>query len=110
MSAQFEPDPRNADKSAAAALTAARSPRDRWSSPPTLPAGGLPSPRRPSGGSFDISRCRVGVPGGGRRKIIPDGGAAGPGSLAGPSDKQIHGCRISRGYRRPVLAPRAGGL
>ena len=32
------------------------------------------------------------------------------GSLADPSDQQIHCCRITRGYRRPVLAPRAGGL
>jgi hypothetical protein len=35
--------------------------------------------------SFDIARCRVGVPRWqGRAKIIPDGGAAGAGSLAPP--------------------------
>jgi hypothetical protein len=39
---------------------------------------------------------------------IPD--PAGAGSLADPSDQQIHCCRITRGCRRPVLAPRAGGL
>lgn len=53
----------------------------------------------------------TGVPGRqGRAKIIPDGGAAGTGSLAVPSDQQIPCCRITGGCRRPVLAPRAGGL
>jgi hypothetical protein len=39
---------------------------------------------------------------------IPD--PAGAGSLAGPSDQQIHCGRVTRGSRRAVLAPRAGGL
>jgi len=40
--------------------------------------------------SFDIARCRVGVPRRrGRAKIIPDGGATGVGSLAATSDQQI---------------------
>ena len=46
----------------------------------------------------------------GRARIVPDGGAAGAGSLARPPDHQVHCCRITRGSRRPVLAPRAGGL
>ncbi len=46
----------------------------------------------------------------GRAKIIPDGGAAGTGSLAATSDQQILCCRVTGGCRRPVLAPRAGGL
>jgi len=47
--------------------------------------------------SFDISRRRPDVPQReGRAKIIPDGGAAGAGSLAATSDQQIHGCLITR--------------
>jgi hypothetical protein len=59
--------------------------------------------------SFDISRRRIGVPRReGRAKIIPGGGVAGAGSLAAaPSDQQIHCRLITRGYQRPVLAPRA---
>jgi hypothetical protein len=72
----------------------------------------LPAAWRPrasfSAESFHISRRRVGVPRReGRAKIIPHGGAAGAGSLAAPSDQQIHYRRITCGYRRPVLAPRA---
>jgi hypothetical protein len=39
--------------------------------------------------------------------IIPDGGVAGAGSLTAPSDQQVHCRRITRGYQRPALAPRA---
>jgi thioredoxin reductase len=42
----------------------------------------------------------------GRRKIIP----AGAGWLAASSDQQIRCGRVTGGCRRPVLAPRAGGL
>jgi hypothetical protein len=42
----------------------------------------------------------------GRAKIIP----AGAGSLARPPDQQIQCGRVTHGYSRPVLAPRAGGL
>jgi hypothetical protein len=58
--------------------------------------------------SFDISRRRIGSSRReGRAKLIPDGGVAGAGALAVPSDQQIHCRRIIRGYQRPVLAPRA---
>jgi hypothetical protein len=72
----------------------------------TLPAAWRPRAGR-SAESSDISRRRVGVPRReGRRKIIP----AGAGWLAGPSDQQIRCCRVTGGWRRPVLAWRAGGL
>jgi hypothetical protein len=90
---------------------AAKTPRDRWSSPPALPAGGLPSRAGRPAESFDIARCRVGVPRRrGRAKIIPDGGATGAGSLAAPSDQQILADGSLAGTGGPVLAPRAGGL
>jgi hypothetical protein len=43
----------------------------------------------------------------GRRKIIPAGAGWLAGWPFGPADPC---CRATRGYRRPVLAPRAGGL
>jgi hypothetical protein len=111
MSAQFESDLRNADKiSGCGSDGSTLTPISGHHHRAYQPAAWRPRAGR-SAKSFDISRRRVGVPRRvGRRKIIPDGGAAGAGSLAGPSDQQILCCRITRGYRRPVLAPRAGGL
>ena len=75
-----------------------------------LAAAWRPRASRPAESS-GICRRRVGVPRRqGRRKIIPDGGAAGVGLLAGPSDQQIGCGRVTGGWRRAVLAPRAGGL
>jgi hypothetical protein len=80
-------------------------------SPPALPADGSPSRAGRPAESFDIARCRVGVPRRrGRAKIIPDGGATGAGSLAATSDQQILAAGSLAGTGGPVLAPRAGGL
>jgi hypothetical protein len=68
-------------------------------------------PCRPSGGKLWHLPAPVDGPRRqGRAGIISDGGAAGAGLLAGPSDQQIHCCRVTGGCRRPVLARRAGGL
>jgi len=92
-------------------LRAARSPCDRWSSPPALPGGGLASPRQPSGGKLWH------LPPPGRRPAVAGTSEDHPGRrcdrsrLAGRHlGPQIPCCRVTGGCRQPVLAPRAGGL
>jgi hypothetical protein len=65
----------------------------------------------PTGTALTAHRAAVA---GRKNKDLPDDPAildpAAAGSLASPSDQQIHCCRDHSRYRRSVLAPRAGGL
>jgi len=81
-------------------LRVARSPRDRWSSPPALPAGGLASPGRPSGRKFWHLLSPGRRPAAGGTSEDHPGRSRLAGRPLGPADP----CgRITRRSRRPVL-------
>ena len=111
MSAQFEPDPRNADKSAAAALTAARSPRDRWSSPPAFTCRRLavPAPACPAEALTSPAAGSASPRGRDERRSSRTAVRPEPARWPPPRTSRSW-LPVTRGYRRPVLAPRAGGL